>query len=91
MQKQRNQRQLSRIVDRIISIIFVITMIYALIQIGQTVALIADVQSKLSPRGSSVTTNTFLPEDYSECGYQAAVQRYDIEHGYVFPDDYTEN
>lgn len=85
MQRQRNQRRISWLIDKIITLIFMVTVIYAIIQIGQTVAMIADVQAKLAPRGSSVTTHSYLPGNYSEEAYQAALQRYDIENGYIIP------
>lgn len=91
MQRQRDQRRISWLIDKIITLIFMVTVIYAIIQIGQTVAMIADVQAKLAPRGSSVTTHMFLPDDYSEDAYQAALQRYDIENGFILPAFKTEN
>ena len=91
MQKLRKRRWIGRLIDRLVTIVFMIAMIYAIIQIGQTVSLLADVQAKLAPRGSSVTTHMFLPDDYSEDAYQAALQRYDIENGFILPAFKTEN
>lgn len=91
MQKMRNRRRLSRIIDKLVTIAFWLVLLYAIAEISSVIQTMRAIQMQMLPRGSSVTTHSFLPGDYSERAYQVALQRYDIEHGYILPDDYTEN
>ena len=91
MQKMRNRRRISRIIDKLVTIAFWLVLLYAIAEISSVIQTMHAIQTQLLPRGSSVTANSFLPGNYSEKAYQAALQRYNIENGYILPDEYTEN
>lgn len=91
MQKRRNPLRIGRIIDKLVNIAFWLVVAYAIVQISSAVKDIREVQQMMLPRGSSVTTHSFLPGNYSEKAYQAALQRYDIENGYILPAFKTEN
>ena len=91
MQKRRTPLRIGRIIDKLVNIAFWLVMAYAIVQIASAVKEIREVQQMLLPRGSSVTTHSFLPGNYSEKAYQAAMQRYNIEQGLFLPGEKTEN
>ena len=91
MQKRRNPLRIGRIIDKLVNIAFWLVMAYAIVQIASAVKEIREMQQMLLPRGSSVTTHSYLPGNYSEEAYQAALQRYNIENGYIIPAVLPEN
>ena len=87
MSRTRNQRRRDDFFDRILSIIMIILLLVLIVAIIRQCKDINALQEKFN--ASSVTVmraEDYLPAQFDRSAYEAASQRYDIEQGYVIPE-----
>ena len=89
MSQTRNQRRRDRILEKIFRGMLFLLLIWCLLALAKQCRDIEELQEKIgSSNITIVAADTFLPEGFSaqSAAYQAALQRYNAEHGYIIPE-----
>ena len=90
MSKTRNQRRRAmwRMIERIILVVFLAILVWAIITLSKDIREIEAMQQERREREQVmvVRAEDFLPDYFDQGAYEAACQRYDIERGYIIPE-----
>ena len=89
MRTPRTQQRLDDLFEWFFRVLFSVILIVCLIGLCKQCRDIEELQKQIgSTRVTVVAPEVFLPEgfDAQSAGYQAALQRYEIEQGHIFQD-----
>lgn len=87
MSRTRNQRRRDNRFEKIFCAIMFIGLILLTIVLLRQCRDINELQEKLNANSATIMrADSYLPDYYDRSAYEAAVQRYNIENGFVIPE-----
>lgn len=89
MENRKKRRRRERLIEQIATGIMFVLLIILLVMLVVQIREINELQEKINgTQVNVVRAEDFLPEGFTiqDAAYQAACQRYDVEQGYVIPE-----
>ena len=93
MSRTRNQRRRDNFFEWFFRVLFFALLILCLLGLAKQCRDIRELEEKIGSTSITIVgTQSFLPEGFDPQSeiYQAALQRYDIENGLVFPESFEQ-